>query len=378
MYVEKDLQQLLEKYARNECSDEEIRRLETWFIETGQGTTGKIPDDEAIIRMMEHIRNAPGYKEKESVRTIRMRFFAAAAAAAVLLVCGLLLKDRGRPAQQIQMADLPAGSNKALLTLADGSRIALTDAENGTLAQQEGINIIKNADGVVSYMGGNTKAHAATYNTIETPRGGQYQVTLPDGSKAWLNASSSLTFPVHFGTKERRVKMTGEVYFEITGMYSAADKERRLPFIVETGKQRIEVLGTRFNVHAYPDEPAQRTSLLEGSVRVVHPASNTQAMLKPGQQATTTDRIRVMNADIDGDMAWKNGDFIFRDEQLESILRKVARWYDVGIECPPELGHIRFNGMVSRQQPLSAIIEMIASTGKVKLTFKERRIVVNQ
>lgn len=372
MHVEKDLKQLLEKYARNECSDEEIRRLEAWFIETGQGATGKVPDDEAIIRMMEHIRNAPGYRKKESI-TIRMRLFAAAAAAVVLLVCGLLLKDRGRPAQQIQMADIPAGSNKALLTLADGSTIALTNAGNGTLAQQEGINIIKNADGAVIYAGRHTEAHTAAYNTIETPRGGQYQVILPDGSKAWLNASSSLTFPVHFGTKERRVKMTGEVYFEITGMY-----ERRLPFIVETEKQRIEVLGTRFNVNAYPDEPAQRTTLLEGSVKVVHPASNTRAILKPGQQAATTDHIQVTDADIDGDMAWKNGDFIFRDEQLESILRKVARWYDVGIECPPDLGHIRFNGMVSRQQPLSAIIEMIASTGKVKLTFKERRIVVKK
>jgi transmembrane sensor len=302
-----------------------------------------------------------------------------AAAALIIISTSLFIYHKTHDAMKGEFAqqdrEILPGGKKALLTLADGSVISLSDKPAGKLTSQGGLQVEKTKEGEIVYVRSKERQPVPNAtNTIETPRGGQYRVTLPDGTKAWLNAASSLSYPIQFQGNERRVKMTGEVYFEVAKAIQP-NSTRRIPFFVETDKQEVQVLGTHFNINAYPDEDAVKTTLLEGSVQVK--ARNGKfVLLKPGQQAVLTEDIRVENADTKQQLAWKNGDFIFRGETLESTLRQVARWYDVKVECPSRLGKLRFNGMVSRSQPLSMIIEMIQLTKQAKVTVKERRLIV--
>jgi len=303
--------------------------------------------------------------------------------AAVFLIGGFLLgggywfliKQIDGQERLAQQEEILPGDNKALLTLSDGSVISLSDVHEGIIATQEGIHVEKDAEGNIRYDIDNAP-HAATLalNTIATPNGGQYRITLPDGSVAVLNAASSLSYPVHFADKERRVKMTGEVYFEVKKR-SLPGGAGNLPFFVETAGQEVQVLGTHFNINAYNDEAAIKTTLAEGSVKV-RTKGGQSALLKPGQQAVVSTQLIVQQADIQQQLAWVNGDFIFRGETLESLLRQVARWYDVEVECPAHIRQTRFNGMISRSQPLSVIVKMIQSTKKVKISIQERRLIV--
>lgn len=303
-------------------------------------------------------------------------------AASLLLICSLsylILRQSFFSNTDDHKANVvTSGQDKALLTLADGSTIALADVEVGTLALEGGVRVEKTTSGQLIYRVSNsqpTNKHAA--NAISTPKGGQYRLTLPDGSKAWLNASSSLHYPLHFDEHERRVKMTGEVYFEIAHLERKMEgRMQRIPFYVETDQQVIQVLGTHFNVNAYADEPGVVTTLVEGSVRVTSSANGESVLLRPGQQALLDKHFVVSTADLEQQLAWTSGDFNFNSESLASILRKVSRWYDVDIVCPPELGKLKFDGIVSRSQPLSVIMDMIEITGKAKVKLIERRIVV--
>ncbi|QJB30154.1 FecR domain-containing protein [Chitinophaga oryzae] len=316
-------------------------------------------------------------------RTKRFHFYYMKRAAAALVVGFILsagiywfLWDRkvsnDRLAQQEEV--LPGG-NKARLTLADGSVISLGDAQNGLIATESGVRIEKDANGNIRYhTGEKQESILPAVNTITTPNGGQYRVTLPDGSVAMLNAASSLSYPVRFSEKERRVKMTGEVYFEIEKMRLPGGKGN-VPFFVETAGQEVQVLGTHFNVNAYRDETAIRTTLVEGSVKIKS-KDGQSTLLKPGQQAVLAEQLHVQQADIQQQLAWVNGDFVFGGETLESILHQVERWYDIEAECPAHIGKLRFNGMVSRSQPLSAIVKMIQSTRKATVTIKKRRLIV--
>ncbi|MGJ1361995.1 FecR family protein [Sphingobacterium spiritivorum] len=303
-------------------------------------------------------------------------------AAAVLLIGGsaLVIYNKLRTDDTLvaqQENDILPGSDKALLTLSDGSTVSLSEAENGKIAAQHGLRIEKTNEGEIVYQtNGGSAAKANAFNSVVTPNGGQYRVILPDGSKALLNAASSLTYPVHFDKRERRVKMTGEVYFEIAK--ATNDRNERLPFFVETDKQEIQVLGTTFNVSAYKDDPYHYTTLIEGSVRLMSSADGRFTLLKPGQHAIVGRTVSVSEADMKRDLAWVNGNFIFRREELHSILRKISRWYDVEVECPPELGKMKFTGKVSRSQPLSAVVEMISSLDKINIQLKERRITVTK
>ena len=284
-------------------------------------------------------------------------------------------EDESRVGLAQVLPQVSAGSDQAMLTLADGSTILLSEVEHGEIAQQAGVHIEKTADGSILYRGENNVVAEASINTVATPRGGQFQVTLPDGSKAWLNAASTLSYPVRFAAGERRVKMTGEVYFEVakqTMKHSAG----RVPFFVETDKQTIQVLGTQFNVNAYADEPSVRTTLVEGSVRIEGAGSAGSVLLKPGQQAVLTDAFRVSTVATDKEIAWTSGDFIFQGEALDQILLELSRWYDVEVSCPEHLKTMRFNGMVSRKKPLATIIAIIESTNKVHMVLEGRRLIV--
>ncbi len=212
--------------------------------------------------------------------------------------------------------------------MADGTEIILDSAGNGLLSQQGGAKVIKLDNGTIEYKQGtgNGEKEVEVYNTVSTPKGGQYMISLPDGSKAWLNASSTLRFPTAFNGEKRIVELTGEGYFEVT----PASGRGKKPFIVIAGDVNVEVLGTHFNVNAYTDEEAIKTTLLEGAVKVIK--SNASGLLKPGEQAQAFRQgmlKTVKQADLEQTMAWHNGVFAFRSASIVAIMRQAQRWYDI-------------------------------------------------
>lgn len=377
---------LLQKYAEGQVlsPEEEVQLRQAYDQLLTEELTATAeepslgPDEQRSIVMRQRIDQSIADRHTKYFRFDHTRYVAAALLVGFLLLAGTYWFWTGKTGNNNQLAqqeDILPGENKARLTLADGSVISLSDAENGTIATEAGVRIEKNAEGNIRYnAAGKPEATPSAVNTIATPNGGQYRVTLPDGSIAMLNAASSLSYPVQFSGKERRVKMTGEVYFEIEKMPMPGGKDN-VPFFVETASQEVQVLGTHFNINAYANETAIRTTLVEGSVKI-RSNDGQSALLKPGQQAVLTKQLTVQEADMQQQLAWVNGDFIFHGETLESILRQVQRWYDIEVEYPPHIGKMRFNGMVSRSQPLSAIVKMIQSTKKATVTVKKRRFIV--
>lgn len=281
-----------------------------------------------------------------------------------------LVKNQAAKAKRPHNDALP-GSNKAVLTLANGKTIVLDDAQNGTLAQQGNTLIKKTANGQLLYNA-TTLANTTTapsINTIATPRGGQYQIILPDGTKVWLNSASSLQFPTRFTGKVRQVEITGEAYFEVT-------KNPAMPFQVKTNRAQIEVLGTHFNVMAYDDESMMKTTLLEGAVNIKN--GTFSAMLKPGQQAQVNKagQNKVINdVDVEDETAWKNGIFQFKDAGIDVILRQAARWYDVDVTYKGKVPERLFTGRISRNVKASVLLEMLKYAG-VDLKIEGNTIVV--
>jgi transmembrane sensor len=263
-----------------------------------------------------------------------------------------------RPAQ-----DLPPGTNKAVLILGDGSSIDLNDAKNGRLAAQGNSTVIKQ-DGRLGYRNEGSSVSETVYNTLATPRGGQYELTLPDGTRVWLNAASSIKFPTAFTGKERRVEMTGEAYFEV--VHNASQ-----PFIVSVQDAEVRVLGTHFNVMSYNDESSVKTTLLEGSVEFRY--EQAKALLQPGQQSQLTPegKLRtVKDVETDKVIAWKKGYFDFDGDDLGTILRQLSRWYDVKLddqEYPEEL----FYGSIPRNMNLNAVLKALEMTGKVRFELRD-------
>jgi ferric-dicitrate binding protein FerR (iron transport regulator) len=296
------------------------------------------------------------------------------AAAAILLIgAGVLVEmmrggvrpavvSGGRGAGQ----DIAPGGNKAVLTLSDGTTIALDSTVSGAIAQQGSTSIVKQADGRIVYNAQGAGAGEAMMNTMRTPRGGQYRLTLPDGTQVWLNAASSITYPAAFTGKQRNVKISGEAYFEVT-------EDKGKPFVVEVdGGMPVEVLGTHFNVNNYVDEGPVKTTLLEGSVRI------DQVILKPGQQARADgQRLTVTgNINVDKVMAWKNGLFNFEDASLQEVMRQLERWYDITVVYEGRIPDIQFEGEISRNINLSNLLRVLARA-EVKFRLEEgRRLVV--
>ncbi|MCX2453940.1 FecR family protein [Pedobacter sp. PLR] len=261
------------------------------------------------------------------------------------------------------------GGNKAVLTLSDGSQIELDDMANGEIAKESGVKITKTADGRLLYTVREGLAHVKpAFNTISTPRGGQYQVALPDGTMVWLNAASSLKYPSSFTGKDRLVALTGEAYFEV-----AKDKKR--PFKVKTEQQEVEVLGTHFNINAYDDEEVVKTTLIEGSVKVKLP-SNKSAVLKPGQQSVVLNDIKVNQVDANSAIDWKQGLFWFNDESIYSIMRQFSRWYNIEVEYRGDVRNVRFGGQVSRMKNLAQVLRIMELTKSIQFKVEGNKIIV--
>ncbi|HEY9003570.1 MAG TPA: FecR family protein [Mucilaginibacter sp.] len=261
--------------------------------------------------------------------------------------------------QKPKVNDVAPGGDKAMLTLADGSKVVLTDAKNGVVASQGITTLNKTKDGQLVYQADqSSKTAPVVYNTITTPKGGQFQVVLSDGTKVWLNAASSITFPTTFSATERKVTITGEVYFEVA-------KNMQVPFRVVTGKQEVEDVGTCFNINAYDDERSITTTLVEGAVKIS--SGQQSALLKPGQQAKLSNQesgsINVRNVDTETVLAWKNGNFEFESEELHAIMRQVARWYDIKVIYEGDVKPRRFTASVPRNVNLSKLLEMLKFMG---------------
>jgi len=272
--------------------------------------------------------------------------------------------------------DFKAGTNKAYLVLASGKKISLASSKPGVLATQGAVVVVRNSQGQIIYQNsaagsGNTTVNL--YNKIIVPRGGQYKIILPDGTAIWLNANSVLEYPVQFFGKSRIVKLTGEAYFEVA-------KNRRMPFIVNVNNQMdVKVLGTHFNIMGYDNENKITTTLIEGSVKIEDrlDAKNT-ALLIPGQRAEmTSDRhIKLAFADTDEATAWKDGQFIFNNESIYSITRKLSRWYNVDFVFSDKMKDKSFDGSISKYKNISEVLKLMELTKSVHFKIEERRILV--
>ena len=252
----------------------------------------------------------------------------------------------------------------------NGARIVLDSASNGTIAAQGNAQVVKLANGQLAYQALAGSRGRAVYNTMVTPRGGGYQLALPDGSRVWLNSASSIRFPTSFSDSERRVEITGEAYFEVS-------KNDKVPFIVETRGMKVEVLGTEFNLMAYNDEDAIRTTLVTGAVSV-HKGTE-KNILRPGQQASLangSDVFRVGQADLEETLAWKEGKFRFSKSDIKVIMRQIARWYDVDIVYKGKLPDIEFSGVFPRKEYISQLLEVLEDAVKVHFDTEGNTITV--
>lgn len=302
---------------------------------------------------------------------------AVAATILITLSAGLYFYFDTKPESEIVKyalvkQDVEPGGNKATLTLADGSKISLTDADNGQLAEQGGVKISKSANGQLVYSVVESGQRETGYNTITTPRGGIYQVNLPDGTRVWLNAASSIKFPTTFAhLNQRKVELQGEAYFEVS-------RNKKQPFIVQSGKQQVEVLGTHFNINSYEDESEVKTTLLEGSVKV---SAGNVILLKPGQQSTVGasqgGRVKVSPANIEQAMAWKNGFFHFEKENLHSVLRQLARWYDIEVVYQVKRVDDEFMGDIPRGVKLSEVLKILEFEG-THFKIENRKLIVTK
>ena len=291
---------------------------------------------------------------KKNPAPVRRLFFhrrwIAAAAVVVIFATGatIFYKSSGPSKTKIErpLANtvvIRPGTDKAHLQLANGTIIELDTAKNGSIASQGASNIVKNGS-TINYTSSNGSALADAFNILATPRAGQFSMTLPDGTKVWLNNASNLKYPVNFLGIQRRVELTGEAYFEVA-------KVAGRPFIVSIPNANIEVLGTSFNISCYQDDQFQRTTLVEGKVRIN--ASHENMVLAPGEQAEVSGgKLEVSHPDIYGVTAWRKGFFNFSDADVQTVMRQIARWYDVEIKYTGEPSKEKLEGSISRNQNL--------------------------
>ena len=381
--TKEEINKLTERIISGLASTEEILLYHQVceFIESsGDNFSGNIIDDKA--KLQSDIRNRiwSRIKHKESIK--ELPWLKRAVAAAVIISFGLsfyFLFDNKESKLDIVGAstkndliinDILPGGNKAILTLADGSKIILDSADNGTVTHQGGVRVIKLSNGQLSYDLKNGEPNKVVYNTITTPVGGQYQLILTDGSKVWLNAASSLRFPSFFDGNERRVEITGEAYFEVA-------KNKAMPFIAKVNDAEVQVLGTHFNIMAYDNEEAVETTLLEGSVKVVNGGQNN--ILKPDQQLQVSGdgTTKLMtNVDIDQVVAWKNGTFIFENADIKSIMRQISRWYNVEVIYQNKNINDLFTLEMPRTSKLSDVIKVLELTGNIHFEIEGKRVII--
>lgn len=366
--------ELARKWRDGTISDEEIKEFADWFNsgEDVEIPVGFSPSEENLRRrILKKIR----HRKSIAASKLLIRLAAASVLFGVIISSFYFLQNRNvsEPIVRVESQQAPAspivpGGNKAVLTLADGSTIVLDSAATGTIAEDKSKRIVKVDDGEISYSATGDRTSEVKFNTLVTPRGGQYSITLADGTRVWLNSTSSLKFPTAFG-HERMVEITGEVYFEVA-------RNKVSPFKVKVNDMVIQVLGTHFNVMAYHDEPAIRTTLLEGSVKIS--GAKGSALLRPGDQARMNDEgfTVVKNVNVDQVISWKNGQFNFKGTNIQGIMRQLARWYNIDVEYKGKINH-HFNGTISKNVGIDKVFTMLEHTGVVDFRIDFNRITVS-
>lgn len=358
---------IFRKFIKGQASPKEKAIVESWYNEMA----GK-QDDRVHESDMDALKQDIWHQiDLRNTRTDYRRWWQAVAAAAlftaVLAVSFYLNRTPDYPDAANALADqIEPGGNKAFLTLGDGRTIELSTDQSGIVI-----------DHGIAYQDGSLVAKPEVADqllTLSTPKGGQYRVTLPDGTKVWLNASSSLRYPIAFTSAVRSVELEGEGYFEVAKGHQ--------PFRVAIASQTVEVLGTHFNISGYEEDGDIKTTLLEGKVRVTATSSSPipATVLVPGQQSILTgNNMQVVHVDTEAAVAWKNGFFIFDDEPLEQIMRKISRWYDIDIHYQPGVDRQRlFGGSISRYDRVSSVLDKLELTGGVHFEINERGITVMQ
>lgn len=380
------LEALIKKYNAGECTQEEKLWLEQWYLSFEWNKPDDLPDMElAQLKhevwdslQREKNRSLPmGSVATEGPRRLPGRWwYYSAAAVAILIVSSVLFTRRNDPkpeaatvAQTVSRQDFLPGTSKASLVLGDGSIVSLDSAAITQLKEGDGTTIDKKY-GKIVYNNAAGTDNRVIYNTLNIPRGAEYQLVLPDGSKVWLNAASSLRFPTRFTEKDRSVYLTGEAYFEIT-------KNTAQPFrVITTDGMEVEVVGTHFNVMAYKDEEYIKTTLTEGKVRIKNDGHITS--LSPSQQAAlqkNTQQLNVKQADIDKEIAWKNGMIEFSDDDLPYIMRQLSRWYDVDVSFEGSIPKGSYNGSIPRRATLTEVMQILKLAG-VKYWLDNKRVVI--
>ncbi|WP_341838249.1 FecR domain-containing protein [Chitinophaga pollutisoli] len=365
---------LADRYRDGSASDAEKRLVDAYCERLEQQPREELsPEEASSLEMLMYARIMRSIHQKSAPRRLYWWY---AAAAAVVLAAGaafFLLRPSAVPAGHLAREerfknDLDPGVDKATLTLADGSVIALGNESHETIARQGGAAVLQTAAGVLEYQSfGATEK--PVYNTLSTPAGGQFRLTLPDGSKVWLNAGSSLRFPTVFTGLERMVELKGEAYLEVS-------KDAARPFRVIAKGMTVDVLGTHFNINAYDNEPSIRTTLLEGAVRVGKDGQS--RILAPGDQSSLMPdgQIRVASGvDMGAVTAWKDGKFSFHEAPITEVMRQVERWYGAEVVYEGEVTH-HFVGTLPRNLPVSRLLEMLEMTGRVKFMIEGNKIIV--
>ena len=391
---------LLQRYLEGDASQEEMITIEQWYqqlVDAGEwnwaegereqlaaaiekqllGHIGKEPVEEVTPEVGRALSVFPaGGSRSDRGMPVRRRMVSWAAAAVLLAgMAGIWLLFVRRtprdipPISQRYRNDIRPGRNAAVLTLAGGNTIVLDDSAPRTIGRQ-GNAVVLNDRGELMYKVSSAATSEIFYNTLTTQKGNQYHLTLPDGTKVWLNAISSITYPTVFAGKERRVTISGEAYFEIM-------KNQQQPFIVQQGDMSVQVLGTSFDVNGYGDDSALKTTLVEGKVRVVKAAA--ASLLEPGQQAVIPNGNGAIsidhNPDIEAVLAWKNGSFSFKDAGMRAIMQQVQRWYDVDIVYEANITK-HFVADIPRNAPLSQFLQLLEATDQVHFRIEGKKVIV--
>lgn len=294
---------------------------------------------------------------------------------------------------------VPLDSKKAILLLTDGSAVTLNEMNNGDIAQQGNVVVHKNKNGQLEYKLSTPTAstnevntpefNTNPFNTLRTPRGGEYQIVLDDGTRIWLNSASTLQFPIHFNGNERRVTLTGEAYFEVASL-PLSDSYRnssgkpsateggggKRPFIVYVNNMEVQAVGTAFNISAYKEDEKSQTTVVEGLVKVSR--NNQTSMLPPGKKYVVSDTsFSIEDADVNQDIAWKNGEFVFKNTSLKMVMNEIARWYDKDVAYDPGVPSLHFSGEIQRASDITQVLQMLEYTGGVTFTIANRIITVH-
>jgi transmembrane sensor len=386
----KQFKELIERYISDECTPDEVETLRRLLDDSaqvhqleilmdsqlGDSTISANDYPEVVNRLKRKVEKEINQEKREvkvfSGRLVR-RWVAVAALFIVIATVGfvwLTKKDPGSPAADKQVSSAPViqpGKVGAILTLADNSKIVLDSAGKGIIAVQNGSKIELRDGQLVYHANGSTNE---VYNTMSTPKGRQFRIVLPDGTRAWLNAASSLRYPSAFAGKERKVEVTGEVYFEVA-------KNPSMPFKVKVNEDmEVIVLGTHFNINSYSNEPSINTTLLEGSVRFIN--GNEQTVLRPGQQAQANSRQKIKvitDVNLKRIMAWKDGVFDFNNASLQEVMRQLERWYDIEVVYEKGVPNIEFVGAMGRDLSLSDVLKGL-KLSEVNFRLEGRKLIV--